>query len=241
MRFGLRRCAAACQTDAALIGLALMLGATQAAAASPPDAASAATSQGPNAQTLYKGVVGTLLDAVPLEPAERVTLQRANAVLSSPLTARSVAVALGLANPPLMLLGAVWGLWSASKIQPTLANATTAPPAPRDTSAATSSLTQVRMENSSGVSAVALEIDKLAHAQGVVGIAAPHPKGASANASTSARSGVQAAPLEFVAGYAPISALGSVSGAAMSRTEYTLSCVACFLPALGVPVATLPR
>jgi hypothetical protein len=96
------------------------------------------------------------------------------------------------------------------------------------------------MEKSARVTAVELEIDNMAHAQ-VVRIAAIHPNDASPNTSTSAPTGVQVAPWEFVAGYAPISALGAVSGAAMAPTEYTLSCVACFLPALGVPVATLPR
>ncbi len=68
------------------------------------------------AQVIYKGVVGNLLEAAPLESEQRVQLQRMNAVLSNPLSARTLAVALGIANPPLMIAGLIWGLWSASQI-----------------------------------------------------------------------------------------------------------------------------
>jgi hypothetical protein len=70
-------------------------------------------------QVLYKGVVGNLLDAVPIDPERRLELQRANAVASSVFSGRSLAVLLGVANPVLMVGGLVWGVWSASKIKPT--------------------------------------------------------------------------------------------------------------------------
>jgi hypothetical protein len=70
------------------------------------------------AQTVYKGVVGNLLDAVPLDPENRVQLQRFSAVVSSPLSGHSLAITLGIAAPPLMVIGLLWGLWSANQIQP---------------------------------------------------------------------------------------------------------------------------
>lgn len=67
-------------------------------------------------QVLYKGVVGNLLETVPLDPDRRVELQRTNAVISNPLTGRSLAVLLGVASPVLMIAGLVWGIWAASQI-----------------------------------------------------------------------------------------------------------------------------
>jgi hypothetical protein len=69
------------------------------------------------AQALYKGVLGNLLEAVPLPAADRTELQRLTSAVSSPFSARSLALALGLASPPLMVIGLVWGLWSASQIR----------------------------------------------------------------------------------------------------------------------------
>ena len=81
------------------------------------DPSAASVSQ--TAQVIYKGVVGNLLEAAPLESEQRVQLQRMNAVLSNPLSARTVAIALGVANPPLMIAGLIWGVWSASQIAST--------------------------------------------------------------------------------------------------------------------------
>jgi len=67
---------------------------------------------------VYKGVVGKALDAVPMDPDERVTLQRTSAVVSNTLTGRSLAAWAGLSNPILLIAGAVWGLISASHIKP---------------------------------------------------------------------------------------------------------------------------
>ncbi|HET7158129.1 MAG TPA: hypothetical protein VFI62_03980 [Burkholderiales bacterium] len=75
-----------------------------------------AASVSQTAQVIYKGVVGNLLEAAPLESEQRVQLQRMNALLSNPLSARTVAIALGIANPPLMIAGLIWGIWSASQI-----------------------------------------------------------------------------------------------------------------------------
>lgn len=72
----------------------------------------------PTAQVIYKGVIGNVLDTLPMDPAHRVDLQRANAVVSNTISGRSLATLIGMSNPILMIGGLVWGLWSASNIQP---------------------------------------------------------------------------------------------------------------------------
>ncbi len=84
-------------------------------AVSPP--ASAAVSSDFE-QMVYKGLVGNVLDAVPMDPVERLGLQRTNAVVSSTLFGRSLALLAGLSNPALLLGGLAWGLWSAANINP---------------------------------------------------------------------------------------------------------------------------
>ena len=69
-------------------------------------------------QIVYKGVVGNVLDAIPMSPLDRLDLQRTNAVLSNTLFGRSLAVLAGLSNPVLLLGGFVWGMWGASQIKP---------------------------------------------------------------------------------------------------------------------------
>jgi len=68
-------------------------------------------------QTVYKGLVGNVLDAVPMHPSDRLDLQRTNAVVSNTLFGRSLAVLAGLSNPVLLLGGFVWGMWAASNIK----------------------------------------------------------------------------------------------------------------------------
>jgi hypothetical protein len=84
----------------------------------PDEAAPAETAlaQRPD-QILYKGVVGNLLEAVPMDPEQRVGLQRGNAVVSAPLSARSLALLLGITNPIVLIGGLAWGIWSASRIE----------------------------------------------------------------------------------------------------------------------------
>jgi hypothetical protein len=65
---------------------------------------------------VYKGLVGKALDAVPMDPEKRATLQRTSAVASSTLTGRSLSVWAGLTNPFLLIAGLAWGLFSASNI-----------------------------------------------------------------------------------------------------------------------------
>jgi len=65
---------------------------------------------------VYKGFVGKALDAVPMDPEERVILQRTNAVVSGTLSVRTLAAWLGLTHPVLLAAGVVWGLYAASNI-----------------------------------------------------------------------------------------------------------------------------
>ncbi|MBI4195846.1 MAG: hypothetical protein HY526_12295 [Betaproteobacteria bacterium] len=65
---------------------------------------------------VYKGIVGKALDAVPMDPGERVVLQRTSAVVSGTLAGRSISVWAGLSNPLLLIAGVAWGLFSASNI-----------------------------------------------------------------------------------------------------------------------------
>ena len=74
------------------------------------------TSQ-PVAQTVYKGVVGNLLEEVPIDPESRVDLQRGSAVISNVLSGRSLAIALGITNPVFLVAGLAWGLYAASQIK----------------------------------------------------------------------------------------------------------------------------
>jgi len=69
-------------------------------------------------QVIYKGLVGHILEAVPLDPEQRVQLQRGNAIINNAFTGRSLAMLLGIASPPLMIAGLIWGIWSAFNIKP---------------------------------------------------------------------------------------------------------------------------
>jgi len=73
-------------------------------------------------QALFKGIVGNVLDALPMDQQKRVDLQRANAVVSNTLTGRSLSTLLEATNPVLLLGGLVWGLIAASKIEPAAAD-----------------------------------------------------------------------------------------------------------------------
>lgn len=69
-------------------------------------------------QFVYKGLVGNVLDAVPMDAVDRLGLQRTNAVVSNTLFGRSLALLAGLSNPVLLLGGFAWGIWSATNIKP---------------------------------------------------------------------------------------------------------------------------
>jgi hypothetical protein len=72
-------------------------------------------------QTVYKGLVGNVLDAIPMDPSKRLDLQRTNAVVGNTLLGRTLTLLAGLSNPVLLLGGLAWGLWAASNIRPALA------------------------------------------------------------------------------------------------------------------------
>ena len=69
-------------------------------------------------QIVYKGLVGNVLDAVPMDASDRLDLQRANAVVGNTLLGRSLAILAGLGNPVLLVGGFVWGMWAAINIAP---------------------------------------------------------------------------------------------------------------------------
>ena len=69
-------------------------------------------------QVIYKGVLGNMLEEVPLDPEQRVELQRANAVISNAVSGRSLAVLLGVASPVFIVGGLAWGIFAASRIKP---------------------------------------------------------------------------------------------------------------------------
>lgn len=73
-------------------------------------------------QTIYKGLIGNVLDTLPMDPMKRVDLQRTTAVVSNTLSGRSLSVLAGLSNPLLMIGGLAWGLWAASNIDPAAAD-----------------------------------------------------------------------------------------------------------------------
>jgi len=99
--------------------LLLLVFAAAASAKDNPDSGAVArnSSQGLD-QAIYKGVVGNVLDAIPMDPEKRVDLQRTNAVVSNTLSGRSLAALAGLSNPILLIGGFVWGVWAASNIKP---------------------------------------------------------------------------------------------------------------------------
>lgn len=101
------------------VAAALMLLTAVCARAEPVEVAvSARTDSQSFDQVLYKGVVGNMLETVPLDPQRRVELQRANAVISNPVSARSLALLLGVASPVFLVGGLAWGIFAASRIKP---------------------------------------------------------------------------------------------------------------------------
>jgi LysM repeat protein len=70
------------------------------------------------ADILNKGVVGKVLDAMPLEPSTRTALQRASTIVSSTTAARSLGALAGLGGPLLTVAGLIWGIFSARQIDP---------------------------------------------------------------------------------------------------------------------------
>jgi hypothetical protein len=66
---------------------------------------------------IYKGIAGKVLDAMPLEPSTRTTLQRANAVVSGAATARTIGALTGLGGPLLTIAGLIWGIFSSRQIE----------------------------------------------------------------------------------------------------------------------------
>ena len=85
-------------------------------AAIPASAQDAPTPLPPLGDVMHKGLVGKALDVVPMNPDDRVVLQRTSAVVNGTLTGRTLAIWAGLAHPVLMAAGLVWGIYSALNI-----------------------------------------------------------------------------------------------------------------------------
>lgn len=95
-------------------------------AANAPDKAAAPPRGLP--EILSKGVVGTVLDAVPIDPGTRTALQRANTIVSSAMTGRSLAAMTGFGGPILTIAGLLWGIFS-SRQSEAVQTGETKPPA----------------------------------------------------------------------------------------------------------------
>jgi len=78
---------------------------------------------------VYKGVVGKVLDAMPIKPSTRTALQQANALVSNTVAARALGALTGFGAPLLTVAGLIWGIFSARQIE---ASATGAKPAQGD-------------------------------------------------------------------------------------------------------------
>ena len=66
---------------------------------------------------VYKGVAGKVLDVLPIEPSTRANLQRANSIVSSAFTARSLGALTGIGGPVLTVAGLLWGIFSSRQIE----------------------------------------------------------------------------------------------------------------------------
>jgi hypothetical protein len=100
-----------------LSALALLLALARSVSAQELPADSGAFPRGFD-QVVYKGLVGNVLDAIPMDPAKRLDLQRTNAVVGSTLLGRTLTVLAGMSHPVLLLGGLAWGVWSAANIRP---------------------------------------------------------------------------------------------------------------------------
>jgi hypothetical protein len=119
-------------------------------------------------QMLYKGLVGNALDVIPMDPSQRLSLQRTNAIVSNTLSGRSLALLAGLSNPVLLIGGLVWGIWSASNIKPVA-----------DQANAVSYPAQLAADSAAPKDRVALLADAAPAAQAT--LAKPAPETAAAN------------------------------------------------------------
>jgi hypothetical protein len=103
--------------------LLLLLGfATRASAQDDPGSRAIAGIFSPGiGQAVYKGVIGNVLETIPMDPSDRLDLQRTNAVVSNTLLGRTLTTLAGLSNPVLLVGGFAWGMWAASNIKQTKA------------------------------------------------------------------------------------------------------------------------
>ncbi len=96
-----------------------------------PAAEKPAALTGALSDIMQKGVAGKVLDALPIEPSTRANLQRANTIVSSAFTARSLGALTGLGGPILTVAGLLWGVFSSRQSE--AASTTEAKPATNTT------------------------------------------------------------------------------------------------------------
>ena len=108
------------QRRSSLLPLLLLLAYAQCVSADSdpsPRTAAGASAKGLD-QIVYKGLVGNVLDEIPMDPSKRVRLQRTNAIVSNTWSGHTLSTLAGLSNPILLIGGLVWGVWAASNIKP---------------------------------------------------------------------------------------------------------------------------
>jgi hypothetical protein len=181
-------------------------------------------------EVIAKGVVGNLLDVVPLPAEERAQLQRLNAVVGSPLSARTVAMALGMSSPPLMIVGLIWGLWSATQINSKDSDAQTADAALQKRSPAG----DVDVTVSSPVHAAAT-----ANASQALRTPDASNRAAAISAAVTSES-LDDALQRMARNNVQVSTLASVVGGA-SGAEQAVPCDYCIMPMLYPRDSSMPR
>ena len=85
-----------------------------------PNASNSTTSNNSSfivSDLLRKGVVGQILDGLPIESSTRSSLQQANAVVSNSFTGRALGTLLGVGGVIPGIAGLLWGLFSAKQIE----------------------------------------------------------------------------------------------------------------------------
>ncbi len=213
------------------VGLILLLHVgTSGAQTLPPESKPASESK-PNqaVEVIAKGVVGNLLDVVPLHAEDRAQLQRLNAVVGSPLSARTLAIALGVSSPPLMIIGLIWGLWSATQISPKDSDVQ-----PGD------AVLQKRSPGGDPDITVRSPIHGAATANASQTLHTPDATDRTATVSAAATSENVHDALQRMARNVEVSTLASVVGGA-SGTEKGVPCDYCIMPMLYPRDTAMPR
>jgi hypothetical protein len=210
---------------AAIFGTIILLHGVAAQAQSRSNEAAPDPPSSPTAQTIYKGVLGNLLEAVPLDPKERVQLQQLNAVVGSPLSGHSLAMALGIASPPLIVIGLLWGLWSAKQIQPKETLVEQAPRTQQASNAAEFSQGEAARRDRAAIAAL-----QTTRASDV-----PMPNRQAVERLAAAAQEIppdRSFAVDRITGFLDASALAAVVGSGATSTDRAVPCESCYMPIL---------